>query len=440
MSSAFIRFSALCAAVVALAGCGGGSGGNGGGGGGGNPTTVTFTFSAAPVALAAKIGTGDFTAQTPASGKLSLTIPDGTTTFAVAYQCAPQAIMSGGVQVGQIASEVVLEASTADGTSFTVPCTGGSAGSSPPMGTFTGKVDASAIAGVSSLSINVLSAAGDESSLSSSQATTDFSLQAPTGNDRVQVLAFNNTLNGFIESFSLAAAKNFDNQTVPGALNDGNTVVFSAADETTPQPITYKQIPAGYAAPAALVIYEYSGGGGFLVANAAAATYPALPAPTMETGDFYAFTATAYSQSIAGEGVTAFWTSTTGGPASATCPAPWTYAGPAPAALPTFNVAYTGFSSAANVVNAAEIGWFTGTNSEDLNLIQVTATGNSMGGTTSLPFPDLSGVPGFLTPAPSGKTVTWAATIGQSSHGFLQPAKGTASGSLVENAGVFTVP
>src|SRR5690348_6349295 len=94
MSSDFIRISGLGLLFIGLAGCGGGSvsgGDGGGGGGGGNPTAVTFKINGGtPTAVAAKIGSGPFTAQTLTSGSLSLSIPSGTTTFALAVSCAQE--------------------------------------------------------------------------------------------------------------------------------------------------------------------------------------------------------------------------------------------------------------------------------------------------------------------------------------------------------------
>src|SRR6185437_14297378 len=108
--------------LLASAGCGGGSGGAGSTGlpgpGDSNPTVVTFKFnSGTPSAVAARVGSGAFTAQTLSAGALSLSIPSGTSNFAVAFVCT--LTLNG---LAQIPEQFVFEASTADGSSFNLPC------------------------------------------------------------------------------------------------------------------------------------------------------------------------------------------------------------------------------------------------------------------------------------------------------------------------------
>ena len=119
MSVAILRFSALCCVVTLVAGCGGSSiGGGSAAGGGSTPTVVTFNFTiATPTVVAARVGAGLFTTQTLNSRSLSLSIPNGTTNFSVAYACTLP--LSAQVQVPE---QFVFEASTADGSSFTAPC------------------------------------------------------------------------------------------------------------------------------------------------------------------------------------------------------------------------------------------------------------------------------------------------------------------------------
>lgn len=432
----FVRsWCALFLLIACIAGCGGGSSGGGSstGGGGSTATPVTFAFrGTAPAAVAAKVGSAAFTAQTLHAGTLTLSIPSGTTSFAVAFMCPPVTVTSGGVPIGQIARESVIEASTADGTSFTEACA--ATLSSTQTGTLTASVDASAIAGASFLSLNAQ--AGDSgASASTGTPAGSFSFAAPAGSDRVEALAFSGVSQGAAQSFSLVAAKNFNSQAVPGALNGGNPVVLGAADQTTTAAITYNDVPPGFAAPSTIALYQMAGGGAFLISDAATNQYPVLPPGAVESGDSYAFDSLALNGL---QGVSSLVYASAGGPVSFTFPAPWTYAGPTPAALPTLDFTYTGFAGKSGVSEAADINWSTGTNSQ--NIVSTVATASSQGTATALAIPDLSGITGFLAKPPSGTQVVWVGEISQNSWGALQTAPANATASIVQNGGVYTVP
>ncbi len=416
----------VCAAMIA--GCGGSSsgttGGSGNGGGGGsNSTTVTFTFAGPniPTVVAAKIGTGAFAAQTLSGGTLSLTIPAGTSTYAVAVLCPGQQ------------NEYIWEASTADGTSPSYQC-----GYAGETGTLTGELDASAISGVQSF----WTYAGNGDSFLSSQAlgsaTEPLSMNAPAGSDRVLVLAYNQS-QGEFEQGPLAA-KNFESQTVPGALNGGNTVVFGTADETVSEPITYSSVPSGYNAGSFIEVQLVMGGVDAVLYQLGAATsYPVMPASATENGDYYLVYGGAGE--TGGNSFVSSGTATSGGPVSFALPASWTYDGPTPAALPNFTLNYTGFSGQANVYQEVEIDCWSGCNSTVANLIQVDATANYQDGSTTLAIPDLSGVTGFLAPPASGMEVLWYADVWKTSYGLtnvIPPLNST--WSEVSNSGYYTVP
>jgi hypothetical protein len=357
---------------VGIAGCGGspsGNGGSNGGGGGSSSTAVTVTFQGTtPTAVAAKIGSGSFTAQTLNSGVVTLSLPSGTTNFTVAFVCPPVAVTSGGTQIGQTGRESVIEASTLDATSLTESCA--VSPQSFQTGMLTGSVDASAIPAASFLSVNAQSGTSG-ASFSSGTPVTNFTLNAPAGSDRVEVLAFNGASQGAVETFSLVAAKNFSSQAAPGALNGGNTVVLGSADETTEAPITYNSVPSGFPPLSTIVIYQTAGDGAFLIANAATNQYPVLPSGAIQNGDSYAFEATARDNFQA---VSSFISASAGGPVSFTFPAPWSYAGPTPATLPTLDFNYTGFAGESGVTEAASLGWSVGTYSE--NFITLIASTN----------------------------------------------------------------
>ena len=425
-------------------GCGGGSSGGGTGGGGGNPTTVTFTVKgAAPTAVAARVGFGAFTPETLTSGTLTLSIPSGTTSFAVAYACPPLASPLTGLVSGTITRQTVLEASTADGTSFFLGCA--EVPASGQTGTLTGSVDATAIPALSYVSVQ---AANGDLMLGTAVLGQkgDFSFSAPAGSDRVEVLAYSTSSPGTLPpTSSVVAAKSFDSQQVPGALNGGSPVVLTAADETTPQAVTYKNVPAGFTAPALDVLFNLGGKTGFTVASGQGNSYPALPAGAVESGDGYFLIASAYQTSVGvigvGGAVAAAATTATAGPMTFTFPAPWSYSGPAAAALPTFDFTYAGFTGKTGVQQLATLTWLTGTSSSaDENILLVEATANYLNGSTQVTVPDLSSLTGFLPAPASGTKVEWNAEIAQYSYPAGQTAPSTSTGSLVANVGSYTVP
>ncbi len=417
--------------VVFLVGCGGSSGNdsNGGGGGGASPTVVTLKFSiGVPTAVAARIGSGAFSAQTLKSGSLRLSIPSGATTFSVAYACT---LVSGQINLPE---QFVYEMSTADGTSFTLPCP--TSQTSGQTGVLTGNVDASGIPGANES--DIAAANSEQTTVNGVPLNGSFSVSAPAGSDRVEVLAYNSVQQGFVRPVSLLAARNFASQAVPGALNSGSTVVLGAADQTTSQPITYNNVPTGYTAPTTSVGLAMGGSGGFTVGGSLTNQYPALPAGALESGDVYEFTASASNSSKITEAVYVLQNSGSGGPMTFTFPPAWSFAGPAPAAVPTFNVAYSGFSGKSGVIESASLGWFTGGSSEIF--YQVSATANYLNGSTNLAFPDLSGLSGFVAAPPLGATVSWAAVLLQQSGGILNGNTANTAGSAVVNSGAYTVP
>jgi len=417
-----------------IAGCGGSAGGgsgSGGSGGGNSSTTVTFTITGGtPTAVASKVESGSFAAATLTAGNLTLSLPSGTTSFAVAYVCPPVSVNASPPY--QQTPQNVVEASTLDGTSFSVSCS--AASSTGATGMLTGSVDASAISGTSF--VDILAQNGATSSSGSlGAASGNFSFAAPTGTDRVEVVAFNTALSGFVESFSMVAAKNLSSQAVPGTLNGGNTVVLGAADQAPLEPITYNSVPAGFSAPTTLVDYEFGGNGGFPIANAVTTAYPAVPAAAMENGDYYSFTA--YAMGASGE-VLVETTSTSGGPIYFTFPPAWTYAGPVAAKWLSFEMAYTGFSGTANVCDEVSMDWSTSSSAQ--NIVSVLATENYLNGSTTVSIPDLSGLAGFAAAPPSGTAVVWGATVLQGNSSCLQPPPLNATVKVVTDTGFYTSP
>jgi hypothetical protein len=413
MSSSILKLS-LCAAVLAgVAGCGGGSSSGPPGCCVANPTTVTYTFTGgAPTALATQIGTGAYTQASLNSGRLTLSIPSGTTDYAVAYSCPGNGIIASN-------GEFVLEASILDGTSFSRSC-----GPALTSGTATVQINAAAIPGAAIVII------GDSFFPSAQRwtgATLNLSPQLQTGTHDVPI---------YVEdtSATVIAVRILRSQTVPGTLNGGNTVTFAASDETVLEPITENNIPTGFSPGGTLVVYETSDESSTLLGIGRQNQYSAMPAAAYESGDYYLFRASANSTTTPTEEVGVETITSTAGAQSFTFPAPWSYAGPTAATLPTFDFAYTGFSGMANVSKISFLEW------NQTSILPVTLTvetsANYQNGSTSVTIPDLSGLTGFLAPPASGTTVLWRATVNQGNP--TAPPSGPKP--FVENVGTYTEP
>jgi len=421
--------------MTSLAGCGGGSNSSssGGGGGGQSPTTVTYTFTgAAPTAVASRVGSGAYAAATLQSSKLTLSIPNGTTEYAVAFACPNTSL---GIVNFSSNEEFVVQRSILDGTSFTEFCT-----NPTPLqvGLASAQVNASAIPDTSFVGIT---AAGFTTPLPWLGSTLTVSSPMVTGTSDVFVVAYDST------GLYPLAVRVLRAQTIPGALNGGNPVVLTANDETTKQTITFDNLPSGESPIEVPQVTFYTSGGQYLQLQTGtpalpATQYPAMPAGAVQNGDYYTF----FSSATAGPagGAVGFESATSeGGPQTITYPSPWTYSGPSAAALPTFNFSYTGFSGPQPVVETATIQWILGATlanpiGTSFNSIQVSATQNYQNGATTLTIPDLSGLAGFIPSPPSGAALDWDAGIAQGTGFQTTPPNGTVQ--TVVNAGSFTVP
>jgi hypothetical protein len=443
MSSPTLRLLSCLAIALCLAGCGGGSnsstGPTGPTGPTGGPTTVTYTFSAygvPPTAVATKIGTGSFTAATASAGKVTLTIPTGQTNYSVAWICPPP---FGNDPTEN--EEYIREASTLDGTSFTEECysaiaaTAGLAHSrharahpaATGFSTVNAEVDATAITGANYVSIYY-------QPMPWSSGPIDFSLTLANGTYDIPVTATGNNL-----SFpTYQAVKILRNQTIPGSLNGGDPIVFQASDQTVSQPVTFKNIPDGFTTEALGVDYQAADGLYFdYISDNPPTQYQAMPSSIFQTGDFYAFDAVAKNATTSQTVYVSTFTST-GGPQSFTFPAPWSYSGPTPLPLPTFNFVYSGFTGSTG--QEASIEWSVSPTQGTyvFDSIDLNATANYQNGATSMTIPDLSGITGFLASPASGTGVSWTAAIGQGNPFAKTPPSGSESG--VTTTGGYNVP
>jgi hypothetical protein len=388
---------------------------------GGTAITVTFA-GGTPLTAATQTGTGNFTAATVAGGKLSLTVPQGTTKYAIAYVCPGVAGLRNTVN-----SEFVIEATTQDPTSFTTSCLG------PPVtSSVTGSANASLITGATDVKIAGNQGLGGNVGSNSG----NFTVSLPNGNNDIAAVAVNGA--GTALAVQMVRA-----QTVPGVINSGNTILFVTANSTATQPLTVTGVPAGFVSPpAASVQYRTANGTSFLLENNSSTQYPAVPAAQTQTGDFYVYQAntTDTATHTSSVGITQS-TTTGGGPASIALPSPWSFTGPAAARFPTFTFNYTGFNGLAAVAQQAEIEW--APTATTLTTITVTATANFQNGTNTITIPDLTALSGFFAPAATGTSITWVADIfGGTAQEFIFfpsiPANGTVS--FVQNRGSFTQP
>jgi hypothetical protein len=450
MSHQGARLAVLGVALLLIAGCGGGSnagsnsggsgggtGGSGGGNGGGNgsgsgdqATTVTFGFTGyTPTLVAVKVGSGNYTAQNLSSGKLTISIPSGTTTYSVAYLCP--LVQNDNGTTNQ--TEFIQFESVQDGTTLNAlngQCFGPVNGTAS-TGNLTGTVDASAFPTAASMAVTASSPDGLQ--YTPLLPVGSFQLSATTGSDRVLV--------GLYDSSSypnLLAIKNFDSQIVPGTLNGGNTVTFSSSDATTSQPLTFVNLPTSNVTPFTDV---RAIGDSIPLTSGLITQYQQLPAGILQSGDYYTFSSSTGTYSdLTGidDTVGSVLYRTSGGPVTFSFPAPWTTAtAPVPASLPTFTFGYTGYVGQSGVSDEGGCSWSPTNNLG--NEINVIATQNYLGNATTLTVPDLSAVSGFLAPPGSGTSVSWLEGVSQGTF----PSTSTLAGgteTFVEASGNFTVP
>lgn len=437
MSSGFLRVFVLAFLLGLVAGCGSNFSGSGSSNSGGTAVNVAFA-PATPTTAAVQIGSGSYRTETLTSGGLSFSLPSGTTTYAIAYICTPAPQTVGGQQYSTTL-EIVVEASAADGTSATLWCPyslQGGAQANPPgqTGALTINVNASAIPSASDLLVVAINGVhATQQSFTSVNASGSFA--APVGADRVEVFAMDSSGN-------LVAARNLTNQTVPGSLNGGSTIVLGTADETQPEPITYGNVPSQFGPPGVGVWINL--GLSSIPIGFFAAGYPALPAGATENGDFNTWIAQDLLPSNVSESVLVEVNSTTAGPMTFDFPTPWSYSGPTPAARPTFDFnGYAGFSGKPGNTYNASLLWTDGINGAigtNQYSVSVSASANYLNGATSITLPDLSSLHGFLPTPPTGADVTWEAQISQSSSSVLSATQPNSTITAAGNLGDYIEP
>lgn len=418
----------LCCIGTLLAGCGG-SGTNGGAvtnNASATSVTVTFNSPLAPPTVAAQTGSAPFAAAPLQGNQLTISLPSATSKYSLAWTCT----------FHTMTFEYVLEATPQDGTAYSVGCQSGllqPTGSAPPMAGATGSVDASAIAGTAF--VGIFGKQGGAGVMNAASGAFNFNM--PSGMNDVAVVAVD-------ASFNVLAVKIVRTQTVPGAINSGNTIVLGSADLLTTAPLNFANLPGGFDAPQVQVTYVTAGGTPVRLTNfnVALTQYPTAPAASVASGDFYQFQIQTSDTATHASTIQVTQNMNGGGAVTIPLPPAWQFSGPAAAALPTFTFSYPGFAGVTTVTQQAGISCQTSPSSS--LLINILATGSFQNGATTLVIPDLSKVPGFPSSLPSGATVEWNASISGGAApevNFLPslPAKDSIV-AIVGNMGHFVVP
>ena len=426
----------LFAMLVGCAGSGSTSSSTTTGGGGGSPVSITVTTPNGTLGL--RVGTGSFTAVTSVNNQLTFQVPSATAQYALAWGC------EFGEPPNETIYAVVLQATPQDGTNYSAPCTESVPTSLPStapaptptpatVGTVTANFDVSAIPNA-----GIIFVTGGNGVISAGSSLPGaYSQTWPAGTYDVALSVFdpNDVVSGHV-----LAERILRNQTVPGTLNGGNTIVFGPGDVPVPQPLSIPSAPPGFSTPVLpdprYITTNTSNTGVALDASGASTSqYLAVPPASTQSGDKYVFSLqSGNGTSIIG--LTQIFTNGGGPVTIEPLPTPWSYSGPAPAALPTFVFdSYQGFSGQPSW-EGASIGWSVSSPTTNIGYsINVFATASYVNGaSTPITIPNLSLVPGLTSafwvqrPQPSGSSVFWSAIIGTNSNSF------------VSDSGSFTVP
>jgi hypothetical protein len=418
-----ISHALLISALLPVVACGGGSGVAKNTSQNGTNLTVTFANSVFPTAVAEKFGDGAWSAvAVPTTNPLTVVLPQGTTNFGFAYVC-PQFTRTSPLGSTQQNDESVIEADVSDGSGYTVTC-----GDNPPTGTVTGTYSASSLAGSTSVEIyggqtTYILQPGNSGAVSGSLATST---------KDIAVVA----IDGKLDPLAIQILRS---QSVPGAINGGSAVNLTTANATTVQPLAVSGVPAGFGAPNYIPYYITANGTVIPLRGVGMTSqYAALPSSMSASGDFYRFDV------FCGKGVngslqqvSTVQSATTGGPITLNLPTPLTVQAPVPAASPSFNLSYSGFSGEPAVYDSADIYWqIAATNYQ----ISVHATQAFQNGSTNVAIPDLTSIPGFLASAPSGTTVSWFVAVSGGSYFPFTSTPTSGSLSSASDSGTYIEP
>lgn len=410
-------------------------------------TAVTLGFiGTPPAAVAVQMGTGPFTTVAlPSSptGLTSFNVPAGISKYVVAYLCQTAGS-------NPTSSEFIIEATIQDSTSLKANCFGDvifSSGPSPALGSVSGNMDATLFPSSQFVHIS-----GKQGSSGSADLQGPFNALLPVGTNDIAFVLLDNGGNLSVLGNALGV-KIFRNQTVPGAVNGGNTITFGSGDFPANQELNVNA-PAGFVVNGQLteVTFTTAGGTIFPLENGST-VYQAVPPALVQSGDFYSYGSEAETSGGASAVGIYQAASNGGGLFTLNLPAPWSPANPPTTGPPVvFTFDYPGFPGISMFAQRAELNW--ATNSLLSNFMTVTATANFQNGANTITIPDPS-VAGqsLFTCCPSGMNIGWSASIlgatdpltflesgfkSISIRGNVLPAG--ASAAFVQVSGSFTSP
>ena len=368
-------------------------------------TVVTLGFIGTPPdAVAVQMGTGPFTAVAPPSsptGLTSFSVPTGISKYVVAFLCRSAANSS-------TLFESMIEATIQDATSLKGDCFGNVtflSGSVPTLGSVSGNMDATLFPSSKFVHIS-----GKQGFSGSADLLGPFTASLPVGTNDIAFVLLDNGGDLAVLGRALGI-KIFLDQTVPGAVNGGNTITFGSNDFPPNQELNVNA-PAGFVVNGQLTEVTYTTGGGTIFPLENGSTiYQSVPQAAVQSGDFYSYG----SEAATSDGASAVGiyqaASNGGGLFTLNLPDPWSPSNPPTSGSPViFTFDYPGFSSIPMFAQRAGLMW--ATNSLLSNFMTVTATSNFQNGANTISIPDPSVVgQGLFTCCPSGMNIGWSSSI-----------------------------
>ncbi|MGC2473558.1 MAG: hypothetical protein WA485_04435 [Candidatus Sulfotelmatobacter sp.] len=390
MRSACLALLALSSTLFLIA-CGGGSSSSSTTTTPPPPTQLTLTLSgAAPAAVATQADGGSWSALALSGATATFTVPSATSNYAVAVLCPASTISA-------TQTETIFEANAGDTTAPSVFC--------PPSSgiNMTVSFDLTAVGGTQAY----LSVGDDLSGYWPGPASGANVQNVVPGTQDVGVAAYgpNQTTTPPV---GVQIQRNVNVTGAPLTLP-----AMTAADQAGNAPITLSGVPSGFTTQIT-AYYNTPGGATILINGTNVPSYGIVAAADTASGDYYSVQGSASNGSTSlVETIQSF---TSAQNVALTLPGTLSYAGPTPAANPTFSATYSGFTGSGKTAWVADLLWpSSGSNS---NVILVYATSTFLG-SNPIAVPDLSSVTGFLAPASSGTTVDWSLIAVQQSSYYI---------------------
>lgn len=380
------------------------------------PTQVTLTVTGAtPTAVATQADGGSWSALTFSGTTATFTVPSATSNYAVAVLCPLPTISPNQI-------ETIFEASASDTTSPSVFC--------PPTSgiTMTVNFDLTAVGGTQAY----LSVGSDLSGYWPGPVSAANVQNVVPGTQDVGLAAYgpNQTTTS---PLGVQIQRNVNVTGAPLTLP-----AMTAADQAGSATIALNSVPSGFSSQIT-AYYNTPGGATILINGTGVASYALVAAADTASGDYYSV------QGLASNGTTSavetVQSFTSGQNVTLTLPGAFSYAGPTPAANPTFTASYSGFTGTGKTAWVADLQWPSSASNSNVILVYATST---FLGSNPIAVPDLSSVSGFLAPATSGTTVDWSLVAVQQSSYYVPfftnaiPASATAQYSVA--AGTYVEP